>query len=102
MHTIQSWSINSSLVFTKPYFYFFCFTIIQQSSPNTHDSTQFTKGDTIAILATARKNIDDNLRPAIDLLHSWGLEVIIGNTIGLDNNQLAGTDAQRAADFQHS
>jgi muramoyltetrapeptide carboxypeptidase len=69
--------------------------------PNTHDSTrQFTKGDTIAILATARKNIDDNLRPAIDLLHSWGLEVIIGNTIGLDNNQLAGTDAQRAADFQ--
>jgi muramoyltetrapeptide carboxypeptidase len=51
-------------------------------------------------LATARKNIDDNLRPAIDLLHSWGLEVIIGNTIGLDNNQLAGTDAQRAADFQ--
>jgi muramoyltetrapeptide carboxypeptidase len=39
------------------------------------------------------------LRPAIDLLHSWGLEVIIGNTIGLDNNQLA-TDAQRAADFQ--
>jgi muramoyltetrapeptide carboxypeptidase len=27
---------------------------------------------TIAILATARKNIDDNLKPAIDLLHSWG------------------------------
>jgi muramoyltetrapeptide carboxypeptidase len=24
------------------------------------------------------ENIDDNLRPAIDLLHSWGLEVIIG------------------------
>jgi muramoyltetrapeptide carboxypeptidase len=22
---------------------------------------------------------DDNLKPAIDLLHSWGLEVIIGN-----------------------
>jgi muramoyltetrapeptide carboxypeptidase len=58
------------------------------------------KGDTIAILATARKNVDDNLKPAIDLLHSWGLEVIIGNTIGLDNNQLAGTDEQRAADFQ--
>jgi muramoyltetrapeptide carboxypeptidase len=58
------------------------------------------KGDTIAILATARKNIDDNLKPAIDLLHSWGLEVIIGNTIGLHDNQLAGTDEQRAADFQ--
>jgi muramoyltetrapeptide carboxypeptidase len=35
------------------------------------------------------------------LLHSWGLEVI-GKTIGLDNNQLAGTDEQRAADFQNN
>lgn len=58
------------------------------------------KGDTIAILATARKNIEDNLKPAIDLLHSWGLEVVIGKTIGLDDNQLAGTDIQRAEDFQ--
>ena len=58
------------------------------------------KGDTIAILATARKNVEDNLKPAIDLLHSWGLEVVIGSTIGLDNHQLAGTDEQRAADFQ--
>ena len=58
------------------------------------------KGDTIALVATARKNIDDNLKPAIDLLQSWGLEVVIGKTIGLDNNQLAGTDAERAADFQ--
>ena len=58
------------------------------------------KGDTIAIVATARKNLDDNLKPAISWLKSWGLEVVIGNTIGLDNNQLAGTDEQRAADFQ--
>ena len=58
------------------------------------------KGDTIAIVATARKNIADNLKPAIALAKSWGLEVIIGNTIGLDDNQLAGTDEQRAADFQ--
>ena len=58
------------------------------------------KGDTIAILATARKNIDDNLKPTIDLLHRWGLKVVIGKSIGLDNNQLAGTDAQRAEDFQ--
>lgn len=58
------------------------------------------KGDTIAILATARKNTDDNLKPAIDLMHGWGLEVVIGKTIGLDNNQLAGTDEQRAADLQ--
>ncbi|MBU0942614.1 MAG: LD-carboxypeptidase [Flavobacteriaceae bacterium] len=62
--------------------------------------TNLQKGDTVAILATARKNVDNNLKPAIDLLHSWGLEVVIGKTIGLDNNQLAGTDEQRAADFQ--
>ncbi|SNB33690.1 putative carboxypeptidase [Flavobacterium psychrophilum] len=59
------------------------------------------KGDTIAIVATARKNIDDNLKFAKDLLTSWGLNVKIGSTIGLDLNQLAGTDAQRAADFQN-
>ncbi len=58
------------------------------------------KGDTVAIVATARKNIDDNLKPAISLLKSWGLEVKIGSTIGLDLNQLAGTDEQRAQDFQ--
>ena len=58
------------------------------------------KGDTIAIVATARKNIDDNLKTAIQWLKRWGLEVKIGSTIGLDLNQLAGTDEQRAADFQ--
>ncbi len=58
------------------------------------------KGDTIAIVATARKNIDDNLKPAIEWLTNWGLNVKIGTTIGLDDHQLAGTDAQRAADFQ--
>lgn len=58
------------------------------------------KGDTIAIVATARKNIDDNLKFATDLLTSWGLNVKVGSTIGLDLNQLAGTDEQRAKDFQ--
>ncbi|MGV3697600.1 S66 peptidase family protein [Flavobacterium sp.] len=58
------------------------------------------KGDTIAIVSTARKNIDDNLKPTISLLEGWGLNVKIGKTIGLDYYQLAGTDEQRAADFQ--
>jgi len=84
----------------------FLFILFILQSYNSQANTLMTtpailqKGDTIAILATARKNVDDNLKPAIDLLHSWGLEVIIGNTIGLDDNQLAGTDEQRAADFQ--
>ena len=58
------------------------------------------KGDTVAIVSTARKNTEDNLKPTIELLKSWGLEVKIGKTIGLDYYQLAGTDEQRAADFQ--
>ncbi len=86
--------------------YRFLFLIFVFQSFNSQASTLMItppilqKGDTIAILATARKNIDDNLKPAIDLLHSWGLEVVIGKSIGLDDNQLAGTDEQRAADFQ--
>lgn len=71
-----------------------------QSQQNMITPPYLQKGDTVAILATARKNTDDNLKPTIDLLHSWGLEAVIGSTIGLDVNQLAGTDEQRAADFQ--
>lgn len=58
------------------------------------------KGDTVGILATARKVDMAPLEPAINLLKSWGLNVVIGKTIGLDNNQLAGQDWQRAKDFQ--
>jgi muramoyltetrapeptide carboxypeptidase len=72
---------KSSLVFTKPYFIFVLQSFNSQAQTPMTAPPATKKGDTIAILATARKNIDDNLRPAIDLLHSWGLEVIIGNTI---------------------
>lgn len=58
------------------------------------------QGDTVAIVATARKNIEDNLGPAISWLKKWGLNVVIGKSIGLDYHQLAGTDEQRAADLQ--
>ena len=101
MRTIQFSYINGSAVFYKLLILIFIFqsaNIQAQIPMKIPPSLQ--KGDTIAILATARKNIDDNLKPAIDLMHSWGLEVVIGKTIGLDDNQLAGTDAQRAEDFQ--
>ena len=101
MRTIQFSYINGIAVFYKLLILIFIFqsaNIQAQIPMKIPPSLQ--KGDTIAIVSTARKNIDDNLKPAIDLLHSWGLEVVIGKTIGLDNNQLAGTDAERAADFQ--
>ena len=75
----------------------FCYTYSQKQMITP---PYLQKGDTVAIVATARKNVDDNLKPAIDLLKNWGLEVKIGSTIGLDLNQLAGTDEQRAKDFQ--
>jgi len=93
--------MNHNTVFYKLpllIFVFSFYTIQAQIPMKIPPSLQ--KGDTIAIVATARKNIDDNLQPAIDLLHNWGLEVVIGKTIGLDNNQLAGTDEERASDFQ--
>jgi muramoyltetrapeptide carboxypeptidase len=58
------------------------------------------KGDTVAIVATARKHINDDLKLAKEFLENWGLKTIIGSSIGLDNDQLAGTDEDRAKDFQ--
>lgn len=101
MRTLRFSFINDTVVFHKLLILIFVlqfFNIQAQTPMKIPPSLQ--KGDTIAIVATARKNIDNNLKPAIDLLHSWGLEVVIGKTIGLDDNQLAGTDAQRAEDFQ--
>ncbi|MGV3461540.1 MAG: S66 peptidase family protein [Flavobacterium sp.] len=58
------------------------------------------KGDTVGILATARKVDIAPLQPAINLLKGWGLNVVIGKTVGLSDNQLAGPDWQRATDLQ--
>lgn len=58
------------------------------------------KGDTIAIVATARKHSDTLMNDTKAFLESWGLHVKIGKSIGLSNNQLAGTDQERALDFQ--
>lgn len=58
------------------------------------------KGDTVAIIATARKIDVSTLQPGIKLLESWGLKVILGKTIGKEQNQLAGADWQRATDLQ--
>lgn len=57
------------------------------------------EGDKVAIVCTARKFSKEEAVPAIELLKSWGLEVVLGDTIDNDNFQLGGTDEQRAADF---
>lgn len=59
------------------------------------------KGDTVAIVCTARKFFPEDAIPAKELLESWGLKVKLGTTIGLDSCQLGGTDLERASDFQN-
>ena len=58
------------------------------------------KGDTVAIVSTARKITSDNIISAIKLLEKWGLNVVVGNTIGLEDHQFAASDEKRIADFQ--
>lgn len=77
------------------------FSISLQAQNRVKIPPYLKKGDTVGILATARKVDMAPLEPAIKLLKSWGLNVVIGKTIGLDNNQLAGQDWQRAQDFQN-
>lgn len=57
-------------------------------------------GDSIAIVATARKISEAELTPAIQLFESWGLRVLLPNNIYAEVHQFAGTDEQRAADLQ--
>jgi len=57
-------------------------------------------GDKVAIIATARKISLKELAEGINLITSWGLVPVIGKTIGLSDHQYAGTDVQRATDFQ--
>lgn len=59
------------------------------------------KNDTVAILSTARKISLKEIQPAITLLKEWELNVAVGETIGLKDNQFAGSDIERANDFQN-
>lgn len=58
------------------------------------------KGDLIAVVSTARKVSKEELDPAIKMIEEWGLKVVLGKTIGVEENQFAGNDALRAKDLQ--
>jgi len=60
------------------------------------------KGDTVAIVSTARKVSAEDLQPGIDRLNSWGMKVETGKNLFASLNQFAGTDEQRTADFQEA
>lgn len=79
----------------------FIITNLSYSQKKMRIPPYLKKGDTVAIVCTARKFFPEDAKPAIDLLDSWGLKVKLGATIGLDSCQLGGTDIERAADFQN-
>lgn len=57
-------------------------------------------GDTILIIGTARARDKEALKPAIEILGSWGLKVETGKHLYKRYNQFAGTDKERASDLQ--
>lgn len=58
------------------------------------------KGDSVAIVATARKISKEELQQAVTFLESYGLTVLLGKNIFAIDNQYAGTDAERTEDLQ--
>jgi muramoyltetrapeptide carboxypeptidase len=59
-------------------------------------------GDTVAIVSTARKVSPEEIKPATDILASWGLKAVPGKNLFRQQNQFAGTDNERLADFQNA
>jgi muramoyltetrapeptide carboxypeptidase len=60
------------------------------------------KGDTIAVVSTARKVSNEDIQPGIAQLQSWGMNVELGKNLFASLNQFAGTDEQRTEDFQNA
>ncbi|MFC6996001.1 S66 peptidase family protein [Rufibacter roseus] len=58
------------------------------------------KGDTVGIVCLANKIALQDIQPGIKLLESWGLRVVLGESVGAEYNQMGGSDEVRTADFQ--
>ena len=58
------------------------------------------KGDTIGLMAPARRVSEQELTKAVDIIESRGYKVVKGSSLFASENQFAGTDEERTADFQ--
>jgi len=58
-------------------------------------------GDTIGITCPAGFITADAIKPAVDLMQSWGFKIEIGSTVNKRDFTLGGTDQERAADLQY-
>jgi muramoyltetrapeptide carboxypeptidase len=59
-----------------------------------------TKGDTVVIIATARKISDAELNPTIAILNEWGLIAELAPNLFKSHNQFSGSDQERTQDLQ--
>ena len=61
-------------------------------------------GDTISIVAPSGvlNNFENKIKLAIEIFEGWGLNVKLGKHIYNKNGHFAGTDKQRASDFQNA
>jgi len=59
-----------------------------------------TSGNTVGIVSTARKISLEELQPAVSLLESWGLNVKFSKHLFAEDNQFAGSEAQRTESLQ--
>jgi len=57
------------------------------------------KGDKIAITCPA-KSLPGEITSAVRLLESWGLEIVLGDTVTASHHQFAGDDELRTKDLQ--
>lgn len=58
-------------------------------------------GDCISITCPAGYISADAIRPAVELMESWGFRVEIGKTVNKRHFTLGGTDEERTADLQY-
>jgi muramoyltetrapeptide carboxypeptidase len=58
------------------------------------------KGDAIGLMAPARRISEQELTKAVEIIESRGYKVVKGKCLFASENQFAGTDEERAADFQ--
>lgn len=84
----------------------FIFLLISIASANTQNLTTpsyLKKGDTIAIVAPAgilKPSRKATIVKAKELAENWGLHVVLGKNMFNQKNHFAGTDEERANDFQ--
>jgi muramoyltetrapeptide carboxypeptidase len=72
---------------------------MQKSTSPSLQPPYLKKGDKIAITCPAKK-LPNPMTDAISLLQSWGLEVVLGETVEASYHQFAGDDNLRTKDLQ--